>query len=731
MSLELAVQRWPEAKRVCVVGAGTMGGGIAGHLANLGFDVYLLDVDDRAAANGLERVRSSKPPHLFLPEFANRISTGGLDDHHDWLMRADWIVEAVVEKLDVKRQLFQRIATTMNPSAMVSTNTSGLQLALLAEGMPDAFRERFVGSHFFNPPRYLKLLELIPAPDTHPLALQAMTRFLEDRVARRVVPAKDTPGFIANRYGMWAMFHAIRTAEKLQMTVEEVDAITGPFLGRPRSGSFRLNDLVGLDIMMDIARNIHERCPHDAHRDVLFAPASLARLLERGWLGEKAGQGYYRREGRELMALDLVTFAYRERREPELPSLKELGRLPLGQRIAAALDLRDPVGEFLRHHLVPVLQYADHIKSEIAHNVRDIDRVMQWGFGWEAGPFAIMDAVGHEKLGIRAPGKFYAPGAILGFDGEYKPVAPEPDFATIEDFPVVKEAGTFSVRDLGDGVMAIATRTKMGVFTPGLVEELSKELTENEYGPLVLTSEAKVFSAGYDLKFILSCVDSGDWDGLNAGLAAFQGLGEILARHRIVAAVNGFCLGGGWEMATACAATVYGPECTVGLPEAKVGVVPGGGGLARLRVRYQHEPRALAEMALKVNLGMTSVNAEDAKRLGFVRETDRIEPHPDKVLSTAKRMAMEIGTNVEPAFAPLSGPFAGLVEQAQDRARKAGDLTEHDDFIGDRIKAAFGKSQSFQDTLDSERREFLTLCKRALSVARIRHMVENGKPLRN
>ncbi|MBZ0213108.1 MAG: 3-hydroxyacyl-CoA dehydrogenase family protein, partial [Nitrospirae bacterium] len=371
MSLELAVQRWPEAKRVCVVGAGTMGGGIAGHLANLGFDVYLLDVDDRAAASGLERVRSSKPPHLFLPEFANRISTGGLDDHHDWLMQADWIVEAVVEKLDVKRELFQRIATTMNPSAMVSTNTSGLQLALLAEGMPDAFRERFVGSHFFNPPRYLKLLELIPAPDTHPLALQAMTRFLDDRVARRVVPAKDTPGFIANRYGMWAMFHAIRTAEKLQMTVEEVDAITGPFLGRPRSGSFRLNDLVGLDIMMDIARNIHERCPHDAHRDVLFAPPSLARLLEKGWLGEKAGQGYYRREGREFMALDLVTFAYRERREPDLPSLKELGRLPLGQRISAALELRDPVGEFLRNHLVPVLQYADHLKSEIAHNVRD------------------------------------------------------------------------------------------------------------------------------------------------------------------------------------------------------------------------------------------------------------------------------------------------------------------------------------------------------------------------
>ncbi|MBC8065487.1 MAG: 3-hydroxyacyl-CoA dehydrogenase, partial [Chlorobia bacterium] len=384
-------ENWPSAQRVCVIGAGTMGAGIAAHLANLGFRVSLLDVNRESATEGLARARAAKPPHFFVSERAHEIEVAGLRDGSDLIANADWVCEAIVEKLDIKRRLFSDIQGMVRADAMVSTNTSGLQIELLAEGMSESFRRRFMGTHFFNPPRYLKLLELIPTHDTDPIAIQAMTKFLEDRVARRVVLAKDTPGFIANRYGMWAMFHAIHIAEKLHLTIEQVDAITGPFLGRPRSGSFRLNDIVGLDIMKDIGANLIERCPSDPHMANYETPKSMEMLIAKGWIGDKVRQGYYRKEGKELLALNLQTFAYSQREEPDLPSLVELGRLPLGERVSKALESRDEVGEYLRHHLIPVLKYADYLKAEISHSVQDFDRVMMWGFGWQMGPFALID----------------------------------------------------------------------------------------------------------------------------------------------------------------------------------------------------------------------------------------------------------------------------------------------------------------------------------------------------
>ncbi|MCW5942107.1 MAG: 3-hydroxyacyl-CoA dehydrogenase/enoyl-CoA hydratase family protein [Fimbriimonadaceae bacterium] len=729
-SLDVAVQRWPDARRVCVIGAGTMGSGIAAHLANLGFHVSLLDVTEKAAFAGLDRVQRGKPPHFYVPESAARIEAGALDDHRSWIAQADWVVEAIVENLEAKRSLFDRVEPLLRDDAMVSTNTSGLQIALLAEGRSESFRRRFLGTHFFNPPRYLKLLELIPTPDTDPGALAAMTRFLEDKVARRVVPAKDTPGFIANRFGMWAMFHAVRTAEKLQLTIEEVDAITGPFLGRPRSASFRLNDIVGLDIMRDIAANLVERCPDDPHREALATPRSMATLLERGWIGEKSGQGYYRREGREFLSLDLVTHAYRERREPDFPALKELGRKPLAERIAAALELRDPVGEFLRHHLVPVLRYADYLKAEVSHSVLDFDRVMQWGFGWEMGPFATIDAIGAENLGIE-PESFFRGSEVRTFTGSYTERPNEPQYVTVEQCPIVKACDGFNVRDLGDGVLALTTTTKMGVFSPFLVDAMLAEIEAGHRGPLVLTCEGKHFSAGFDLKFILECIDAADWARLDAGLVRFQRLGEDLAARGVVAAVQGFCLGGGYEMATACARVVAGPESTIGLPEAKVGLVPSGGGLARLRARLQHDAKSLAEMAVRLSMGTTATNADEARKLGFLRETDVVEYHPDRVLFTAKNLAVSVGPNLEPAYALVPPMVVGMIDRGQEKHRQAGDMSEHDEHIGDRIKAVLVKSTSFATALEAERAEFLSLCGRALSVARVRHMVETGKPLRN
>lgn len=729
-SLDVAVQRWPEARRVCVIGAGTMGSGIAAHLANLGFQVSLLDVGEKAAFAGLDRVQRGKPPHFYVSENAQRIEAGALDDHLNWVAQADWVVEAIIENLPAKRALFEKIEPILRSDAMISTNTSGLQIALLAEGRSESFRRRFLGTHFFNPPRYLKLLELIPTPDTDPRAVESMTRFLEDQVARRVVPAKDTPGFIANRFGMWAMFHAIRTAEKLQLSIEEVDAITGPFLGRPRSASFRLNDIVGLDIMRDIAANLVERCPDDPHGEALSMSRSMAALLERGWIGEKTGQGYYRREGREFLSLDLVTLAYRERREADFPALKELGKKPLGERISAALELRDPVGEFLRNHLVPVLRYADYLKSEISHSVLDFDRVMQWGFGWEMGPFETIDAIGADKLGLE-PAPFYRGGEMRAFSGNYVARPSEPQFIAIEACPVVKTGDGYNVRDLGDGVFALSTTTKMGVFSPSMVDALLAELDAERMGPLVLASEGRNFSAGFDLKFILECVEQSDWQRLDDGLARFQRLGEALAARGVVAAVQGFCLGGGYEMATACTKIVAGPESTIGLPEAKVGLVPSGGGQARMRARLQHDAKALSDVAVRLALGAVSANAEDARKLGYLRDTDVVEYHPDRVLATAKSYALTVGPNEEPAFTPVPPMVVGMIDRGQEKHRQNGDMSEHDEAIGDRMKAILVKSPTFAAALESERTEFLALCGRALSVARLRHMIETGKPLRN
>jgi 3-hydroxyacyl-CoA dehydrogenase len=287
-----------------------MGSGIAAHMANLGFSVTLLDLTEDSVRGAFDRAKRARPPHFYVPETAESVRLGSIGRNLEWAGEADWVCEAIVEKLDAKRQLFQMLEPLLREDAFVSTNTSGLEISILSEGRSDSFRRRFLGTHFFNPPRYLKLLELIPTPETDASVVRAMTGFLEEGAARRVVVAKDTPGFIANRFGMWSMFHATHVAERLGLTIEQVDLITGPFLGRPRSGSFRLNDLVGIDIMEDIARNLVSRCPDDPHTKELEPPRSLAFLLEKGWIGEKAGQGYYRREGRELMSLDLVTLAY-------------------------------------------------------------------------------------------------------------------------------------------------------------------------------------------------------------------------------------------------------------------------------------------------------------------------------------------------------------------------------------------------------------------------------------
>lgn len=706
-----------------------MGSGIAAHLANLGFEVDLLDINREATEEAWNRAKKSKPAHLYAPSYAEAVRLGGIDTDLDRVADADWVCEAIIENLDAKRDLYRRIIPMLKPEAKISSNTSSLPLSLLADGMPESFRRKFVGTHFFNPPRYLKLLELIPTDETDPAVIEDYQRFLEDHVARRVVLAKDTPGFIANRFGMWSMFHAIHTAERLHMSIEDVDAVCGPFLGRPRSAAFRLNDLVGIDVMTFIAKIMHDRCPDDPYRNTLSHPRSVDFLLEKGWIGQKAGQGYYRKEGREFLALDLQTHAYRNPNPQDFPVLKETAKLPLGERIRIALDSKDQAGEFLRLHLIPALHYATYLREEVSHNVQDFDRVMQWGFGWEMGPFQMIDAIGAEALQFDVP-KFYQNGEVLASSGTYQTPTAEPQYRTIKDYPVVSAHQNFNVRDLGEGVLAVALTTKMGIVTPALCDELLTYL-ETASGPMVLTSEARAFSVGFDLTYFSEKIAASDWDAIDLGLQKLQNLSVALSKHRIVSAVSGYCLGAGWEIAAACPKMLALSEANIGLPEAKVGLLPGGAGTARFRLRHQSSAADLVQGVLTLVRGQVSGSAGEAKELGYLRPTDEIVHHPDRLLANARAAALAVEVTPLPDWNHIDGPVVGMIDRQVDEITNSGEITAHDNIIGDRIKFVFAKCNSFDEGLIKEREMFLQLCKNALSVARIHHMIETGKPLRN
>lgn len=718
-------------RRVCVIGAGTMGSGIAAHLANLGFDVTILEQTKQLADEKLAHAAKLRPPHFFLPGTVGTIKTGSISEDLDAIRNADWVCEAIIEKLDAKKSLFELIDPLIRDDAFVSTNTSGLEINLLIEGRTESFRRKFVGTHFFNPPRYLKLLELIPTQETDPAVIDAYVKFFHDSAARRCVVVKDTPGFIANRYGMWSMYHAVQVAEKLGLTIEEVDAITGPFIGRPKSASFRLNDLVGLDIMEDIAKNLIERCPHDPHTDVLQTPKSIAYLIEKGWIGSKAGQGYYKKEGNQFVSFDLKTHAYRETLAPNLPKLDELGRLPFGERLRAALTDKSEVGEFLRLYLKPALQYADSIKAEIAHNVRDFDRVMQWGFGWEHGPFATIDAIGAEHLEISTQ-PFYQGAEIQNNAGSYFTPAPEPEFATIQDFPILSQHDGFNVRDMGDGVHAISTTSKMGVIAPSLVKSLSEYLNSETSQRFVLTSEARVFSAGFDLKFFVDRIEASDFDAIDQAIADFQNLNATIGRFPSVAAVWGFCIGGGFELAAGCTLIAASPETQIGLPEALVGLIPGGAGNAVMRLRAQTGgAKKLVEAAQLLATGTLSTNADDARRICYLRDEDITVYHPDRLLTEAKALVLKAEPLSRPSWQEINGPVKGMIDRMQQELVKLGFLSNHDQVINDKVKHVFADATNWEDANDRERRAFVELCREGLSLARMRHMLESNKPLRN
>ncbi|MBZ5560084.1 MAG: enoyl-CoA hydratase/isomerase family protein [Acidobacteriia bacterium] len=742
-------------RSVTVLGAGTMGAQIAAHVANAGVPVALLDVTADAARDGLKRARALKPDPFFTPDAAALITTGGLDGDLASLAATDWIIEAIVEQLDIKRALLARVDAARRPGTIVSSNTSGIPIASLAEGRSEDFRRHWLGTHFFNPPRYLRLLEVIPTPDTDPAVLARVTRFADHRLGKGVVVAKDTPNFIGNHLGLFGVIQVLRALESGAYTIEEIDAMTGPAIGRPKSATFRTMDIAGIDVLGHVARNLAERLPDEDARRAFTLPPLVAALIERGWIGEKAGQGFYKREKKDILTLDPQTLTYRAKQPARLPALEAARSIDdPAARIKALFLGSDKVGQFLRDTLGPTLRYAARVAPQIAHSIDDVDRVMQWGFGWELGPFEIMDAIGTPE----ALGDVFPKGRTRFRDGRVPPAASDLQIlrSAKDRERVVKRNAGASLVDLGDGVLALEFHSKMnsiGADTVQMIQAGVKEAAAN-FSALVVGNDAPNFSAGANLMLLLLEAQEGNWDEIDLMIRAFQNATQALrfADVPVVVAPAGLTLGGGCEIALHADRVQAAAESYIGLVEVGVGLIPGGGGTKEMIARaVEHLPSAQIDLLPfmqrvfeTIGFAKVSTSAADARRLGFLDEADRVTMNRERLMADAKALALERVSEGYQRPSPRTAiPVGGegvlaALKLGVHLAWRAGRIGDHDAVVGRALaKVLAGGSLPHQTTvseqylLDLEREAFLKLCGEPKTLERIQYTLKTGKPLRN
>ena len=761
-----------QIRSVGVLGAGVMGAQIAAHAANAGLPVLLLDLDEATARDGLARARKLKPDPFFTRDAAGLIATGGFDTHLDRLADCDWIVEAVVERLDVKRALLARVEQHRADDAVVTSNTSGIPIASIAEGRGDAFRRHWLGTHFFNPPRYLPLLEVIPTADTDPAVVDAMTRFGDRVLGKGVVVAKDTPNFIGNRIGLYGV---LRIFDQLDSyTIEEIDAITGPAIGRPKSATFRTMDIAGLDVTAHVAANLAGQLTDDGERAAFLLPPVVTNLVERGWIGAKVGRGFYRKqskaEGGAILTLDPAAMEYRERRAPRLASLDAAASIEsAGERVRSLFNGRDRVGDFLRATLAPTLVYAARVAPDIAHSIDDIDRAMRWGFGWDLGPFELWDAIGIDTV-LEAAGASDDPPPLVAArraaatsagtrfrDGRLPPAAPGLQIlgsAKAERTPVRENPGA-SLIDLGDGVLAIEFHSKMNTLGGDTLAMLTAGIGEAEknFEALVIGNDAPAFSAGANLMLALLEAQEENWDELDLMIRTFQSTVVSLryAAVPVVAAPAGLTLGGGCEITLHSDRVQAAAETYMGQVEVGAGLIPAAGGTKELLVRFTGlvPPRGdvlpQVQRAFElIGFGTVSTSAADARRLGLLRETDGISMNRERLMADAKRVALDLaggGYHQPPPLADIPVGGAGVraaLDLGVHIAWRAGRISDYDAHIGRLLARILGGGDlphattvTEQHLLDLEREAFLSLLGERKTQERMAHILKTGKPLRN
>jgi 3-hydroxyacyl-CoA dehydrogenase len=792
-----------------------MGARIAAHLANAGIPCYLLDivppsltpaeqskgltlespaVRNRIVLASFEAAKKSRPAAFFTPDTARLITPGNLEDNISWCGHVDWIIEAVAENLEIKRSLFNRVETVRKPGTIVTSNTSGLPIHLIAEGHSEDFQQHWAGTHFFNPPRYMKLVELVPGPKTLPEVLQSLDEICDLRLGKGVVTSKDTPNFIANRIGTFSMLNAIRQMQALEMTIEEVDACTGPAIGQPKSATFRTADLVGLDILVHVVRNIYHNATSDESRDIYKVPPFMEEMLKRGWLGDKSGGGFYKKVKTggesEILTLDWHKMEYRPRLKAKFPSIEagkaiEDTRERLRALLAPVLDGKggDKANRLLWSSLSQTCLYAARLMPEISHNVVDLDCAARWGFAWELGPFEVWDAVGVERMAkalerdgqelpplvhkvLGSPTKsFYESekGTTRYFDlasQSLKSVPEPPGIIILKSVKarsgvVQKNAGA-SLIDLGDGVLCCEFHSKMNSIGGDLVAMIHAGIARlsQDFDAMVIGNQATNFSVGANLMLVLISAQEGEWDDIHMAVRQFQRVNMAIkyAPRPIVAAPQGMALGGGCEVPLHAARIHAAAETYLGLVEAGVGLIPGGGGTKEMLIRANEHSaggedldlfHALKPVFENIAMAKVSTSGEDARSLGYLRPSDLIAMNRDRQIADAKQTALALLRAGYHPPAPaqirvLGEEFLTGAKMAIHMMIRGGYASEYDGVVGRKVAnilagGAITAPQLVpeQYVLDLEREAFVSLCGQRKTQERIAHTLKTGKPLRN
>jgi 3-hydroxyacyl-CoA dehydrogenase len=795
-----------QIRKTAVLGSGVMGAQIAAHLANAGFPCLLLDIaptdltaeetakgltlESRVVRNrivqaGYDAAVKAKPAAFFTPEAAKRVRIGNFEDDLAKLKDCDWVIEAVIENLPIKQALFARLEPHLAPTAIISSNTSGIPIGSLIEGRGENFRRRFLGTHFFNPPRYMYLLEMISGPETDPEVVGLIADFCDRYLGKGIVTAKDTPNFIANRVGTFAMVDALHRMLNEGYTPEEIDAITGPVIGRAKSASFRTLDVVGLDTFAHVSKNLYAAIPDDEKRETFRLPELVERMLEKRLLGNKTKQGFFKKVGSEIRTLDFATLDYRERQKPKFPSLDEAkAKEDLAERLRTMIYAGDRAGAFLWPATCEELNYAANRIPEIAETVVEIDNAMKWGFGRELGPFEVWDAIGVERsvARMKAEGRpvaakveqmlaagvtsFYKSenGRRFFYDftsGGYQPEA-VPAGVTIlkslkdQDRVIRKNTGA-SLIDLGDGVAAVEFHSKMNAMGQdqiGMIQYALREVEKNFVG-LVIGNQGENFSAGANIMMILMAAQEGEWEELELSVRQFQTMTTSLrySPKPVVVAPHHLALGGGCEMTLHADRAVAAAETWTGLVEAGVGLIPGGGGTKELALRAEEIAasvpgvdhfEALRRLFELPAMAKVSTSAAEAKQLGYLRPADRIVMNDKRVIAAAKQAVLTLAGEgyVAPVMREdilvLGEPALTRFKTGIHMMRRAGYISDHDALIGTKIaevlcggKISRAQRVSEQYLLDIEREAFVSLCGTKATQERIAHMLKTGKPLRN
>ena len=785
-------------RKVAVLGAGTMGAAIAAHCANAGLEVDLLDIapddadNDAVVKAGFERMRKARPAALMADEVADRIRIGNFEDDFDRVGDADWIVEAIIEKIEPKRDLMRRVEEAAKVDAIISTNTSGIPLHSIAEERSEDFKKRFVGTHFFNPPRYLKLMEIIPTRDTDPEIVEAVRNFGERVLGKGGVIAKDTPNFIGNRLGSFAGMQSVRYAFENGYGIEEVDAITGPLIGHPKTATFRLNDQVGLDIAVGVAENLYEAVPEDESREELKPPEKLDEMLERNLLGNKTGAGFYKRDKRDgktvFDVLDLETFEHQPAENPEIPiatEAQEQGNLAARLRFLIDKADEDKYARIIRDTLLPYMAYASRRVPEISDTLEDVDHAMEWGFAHQTGPFRTWDLLGVREtvekmkaLDIEVGGwvgemldagneSFYKTedGTELQFsqvDKEYVPVREDPMYVSLDrlrdEGKELERNDSATLLDLGDGVVCLEFHSKGNAIDAGTVEMGNRALAaldRDDVVGLVIGNEGRNFSVGANLGELAHAVQNGDVNGVEDSVEALQNLlmAFRFAPKPVVAAPHGQTLGGGLEVCLHSDRIVAAGETYMGLVEVGVGLIPAGGGTKEMARRLlapsihtapSTPPLPFLQKAFEqIALAKTATSALEAKDMGFLTEDDRVVMNADHLISAAKREVEDLADGYTP---PEHGDNVYAVGKTTRAALDVGVKTlqwgryasEYDGVIAGHLAdvltgGSINQPQwvSEEYILGLEKKAFLELLKNDKTHERIEALLKTGKPKRN